>query len=113
MNKKDKTTENINASLLLDFYGKLLTKKSLEITELYYNEDISITEISENMKISRQAVHDSLKRSVTSLEKYEEKLGLVKRFQSDRKVFSEALEYIKNNDIENAKEKINMILDRL
>lgn len=62
---------------LIDIYGSLLTENQLNILELYYMEDLSLKEISEELNISRNAVHDSLKRSLNILEEYESKLGLV------------------------------------
>lgn len=67
-------------SLLRDFYGELLTPKQKEIFELYHDENLSLGEISEELGVSRQAVHDMLKNSEKALQKYEDKLGLVKRF---------------------------------
>lgn len=64
---------------LIDLYGALLTDNQLNILELYYMEDLSLKEISEELLISRNAVHDSLKRSLTILEDYENKLGLLKK----------------------------------
>lgn len=62
---------------LIDLYGVLLTENQLNILELYYMEDLSLKEISEELNISRNAVHDSLKRSINTLEEYEEKLMLL------------------------------------
>jgi len=63
--------------LLYDFYGKLLTPKQQEVMQLYYEQDLSLSEIAEELKITRQAVYDILKRSEQALEKYERKLGLL------------------------------------
>lgn len=65
------------ANDLIDFYGSLLTKNQLNILELYYMEDLSLKEIAEELNISRNAVFDSLKRSLNSLEEYESKLNLL------------------------------------
>lgn len=62
---------------LIDLYGQLLTDNQLNILELYYMEDLSLKEISEELNISRNAVHDSLKRSLSVLEEYENKLKLL------------------------------------
>ena len=64
---------------LIDLYGNLLTSNQLNILELYYMEDLSLKEISEELNVSRNAVHDSLKRSLLILEEYEEKLELLKK----------------------------------
>lgn len=69
--------KKVEFSLMLDFYGKLLTDKQLEVMELYYNQDLSLTEIAENLNVTRQAVHDAIKKSEKSLKEYENKLNLV------------------------------------
>lgn len=67
-------------TLLYDFYGELLTDRQKELYQLYHLDDLSLGEISEQMSISRQGVHDAIKRCDTQLAKYEEKLQLVHRF---------------------------------
>ncbi|HHW56522.1 MAG TPA: putative DNA-binding protein [Clostridia bacterium] len=79
-------------TLLYDFYGALLTDKQKEIFEMYYLNDYSLGEISELLDISRQGVYDTLKRAESSLEFFEEKLGLVKKHQEMVK----KLEKVKN-----------------
>jgi predicted DNA-binding protein YlxM (UPF0122 family) len=71
-------------TMLFDFYGELLTEKQKLILDLFYNEDCSLGEIGAEMGISRQAVHDAIKRSEQSLVTYEEKLGLVKKFMLEQ-----------------------------
>ncbi len=66
-------------SLLLDFYGELLTEKQREYADLYFNENLSLGEIAENDGISRQAVRDSLLRAEAALLETERKTGLVER----------------------------------
>lgn len=65
----------IEISELLDVYGKLLTNKQLEIMKQYYDEDLSLSEISENLNISRQAVYDTIKKSEKLLYEYEQSVG--------------------------------------
>lgn len=64
-------------SLLFDFFGPLLTEKQQELIKQYYLEDLSLAEIAEGAGVSRQAVHDLIKRAESALEEYERKLGLV------------------------------------
>ena len=80
--------------LLFDFYGGLLTEKQCLMFDLYYQWDLSLGEIAEQQKISRQAVYDIIKRSEKALEEYEEKLGLVKKFQDNKEKLRKALELI-------------------
>ena len=72
--------KNLDLSLLLDFYGELLTEKQKEAMEYYYYEDMSLAEIAEHQNITRQGVRDSIKRGEQVLGAMEEKLGLAARF---------------------------------
>lgn len=76
-------SKNLEYGLLLDVYGCLLTDKQLEMMELYYNDDLSLSEIGEQFGISRQGVHDSIKRSETALDEFESKLGILKARQEE------------------------------
>lgn len=73
-------SDTFHMSMLFDFYGDLLTKKQKELFDLYYNEDLSLTEISEHAGISRQGVRDAIVRAETVLRDTEDKLGLVKKY---------------------------------
>ncbi len=73
-------SDTFQMSMLFDFYGELLTDKQKELFDLYYNEDLSLTEISELAGISRQGVRDAIVRSETILRDTEDKLGLVKKY---------------------------------
>lgn len=72
-------TTRINA--LFDFYSTLLTHKQQTIVQLYFQDNYSLSEIADEMDISRQAVNDSLRRTEESLEQYEEKLQLYRKHQ--------------------------------
>ena len=73
--------KNLDISVLLDFYGDMLTEKQREVIGFYYNEDLSLSEIGEFEGITRQGVRDSIKRGEAVLLEMEDRLGLAKRFR--------------------------------
>ena len=77
--------KNVEICLLLDFYGKLLTDRQREIMSLYYEDNLSLTEVAEELNISKQGVSDSLKRSEKVLYETEEKLQLLKQHMESNK----------------------------
>ena len=70
--------------MLLDFYGELLTDKQRECCDLHYNEDLSLSEIAEQLGISRQGVWDNIRRAESAMQDIEEKTGLIRRFEGTR-----------------------------
>ena len=68
-------------NLLMDCYMDLLTDKQQDYLTFYYAEDLSLSEIAEDLNVSRNAVYDNLKRAVHLLEEYEEKLHLLHKHQ--------------------------------
>lgn len=74
-------------NVLYAYYKLLLTEKQQQIFEFYYEEDYSISEISEELGISRNAVFDTLKKVVKQLDKYEELLELYKKEQLRNKIY--------------------------
>ncbi len=64
-------------ALLYDFYGPMLTQRQQELIQAYFLDDLSLAEIADESGVSRQAVHDLIKRSEALLHEYEEKLGFV------------------------------------
>ena len=69
----------IEMGLLLDVYGPLLTEKQRDLVDFYYNEDLSLGEIAENLGISRQGVRDGLLHAEEALRSYEEKLHFLEK----------------------------------
>lgn len=89
--------KNLEITLLLDFYGEMLTPKQRSMVEYYYNDDLSLAEIAENEGITRQGVRDSIKRAEAQMLEMEEKLGLSRRF---RRISADAQEIVQlANDI--------------
>ncbi len=79
----------LKISLLYDFYGALLTEKQQVSLELHYFQDLSLSEIAEQLEVSRQAVHDLLKRAEQILDEHENKLQLVARYHEERQLLRE------------------------
>lgn len=77
--------KNVEICLLLDFYGNLLTDRQKEIMTLYYEDNLSLTEVASELDISKQAVSDSLKRSEKILYDTEAKLQLLKQHLESKK----------------------------
>lgn len=73
-------SKDLNFTMLLDVYGALLTEKQRETLEFYYNDDLSLSEISEEMGITRQGVMNCIKKCEQRLLELEEEMGLVSRF---------------------------------
>ena len=73
--------KNMKFPLLLDTYGVLLTERKREILDYYYNDDYSLSEISELTGISRQGVRDSIKKSEEEIYGYESRLKIVEKYE--------------------------------
>lgn len=72
--------KNVRICLLFSFYRNMLTKRQIDCVDLYYNEDLSLAEISELLGITRQGVRDNIKRAENTMNDTEERLGLVTKF---------------------------------
>lgn len=104
-------------AILLDIYGKMLTQRQQEVMAAYYEDDLSLGEIAENLNITRPGVHDLVQRSKSQLQSWEAQLGLAQKDDQRRKVVSgirnlteEALKLAEN---ERLKEKIRLIQEGL
>ena len=81
--------DRVEISLLMDYYGPLLTEKQKSIMELYYNEVLSLAEIAELNNTSRQAIHDLIKRCYKQFLAYESKLNLLeKSLEKEKKIIN-------------------------
>lgn len=101
-------------SLLYDFYGELLTDKQKDIVDMYYNNDLTLSEISEQIGISRQGVYDALKRAENTLEDYEKKLGLVEKLLQQKsllKKISSMLDQILSSELQNSEVSKDRIIE--
>ena len=108
--------ERVELSLLYDFYGALLKENQRRMFEANVLEDYSLTEIAEEEGISRQGVYDAVKRASGQLKKYEERLGLVKRFQRQNtlvRILKERLTEFDGIQQEEGWQEIRLLLEEL
>lgn len=84
------------ASMLYDFYGSLLSESQNEIMALYHEDNLSLSEIAEELGQTRQAVHYTLRKAEKALKSYEEKLGLVASYKENRKRAQKAYKIIES-----------------
>lgn len=76
--------DSLEMTLLFDYYGDLLTQRQQECFDLRYNQDLSMTEIAQELGVSRQGVFDNLSRAEALLRNMEEKTGCVRRSMQAR-----------------------------
>ena len=112
--------KNLKLACLLDFYGEVLSERKQSVLSLYYNEDLSLAEIAEEIGISRQGVHDIVKRCTKKLKEYESALHLVEKFQNMKEKLTEVTELLNtetvtgsNTDIQKAKQLLNEVIAEL
>lgn len=95
--------KNLEITILLDFYGEMLTSKQREFLDFYYNEDLSLAEIAANVGITRQGVRDAIKRAECLLYDMEQRLGLVARFKDVQNGLEEIIDCASKISAENRK----------
>jgi hypothetical protein len=111
----------IEISMLYDFYGQLLTAKQQELLKLYHEDNYSLSEIAEEYGISRQGVHDTVKKAEKALHEYESKLGLISKFTTteeavaaiDSEIDLLMLENRQNNQLTERLKQIKSIIDKI
>ena len=102
------------ASMLYDFYGALLSESQREVMALYHEDNLSLSEIAEELSQSRQAVHYSLKRAESALAEFEAKLGLVKTYRENQALADKALRLLEKPDLsEKDRDKIAKAIGKL
>ena len=84
--------EALEMTLLFDYYGDLLTERQRSCVDMRYNQDLSLSEIAEELGVSRQGVYDNLSRAEALLRNMEEKTGCVQRAMKTRKAVREILD---------------------
>lgn len=109
--------ELIRITMLIDYYGTLLTEKQNQILKMYYEEDYSLAEIADNYNITRQAAFDAIKKGEAVLNKYEYALNLAQK-QTEKEKTAEEIRNLLNNLTINQNEaevikKIEKLLDKI
>ena len=99
--------KNIQVSMLLEMYGKLLTDKQVDVIDLYYNQNLSLSEIAEELNITRQGVRKSLGDGEKKLLDIEEKLGFMAQKQRREKIIDDI--YQKTFDKNLRKKLLNLL----
>ena len=101
-------------SMLYDFYGSLLSDSQNEIMALYHEDNLSLSEIAEELGQTRQAVHYNLRKAEKALKSYEEKLGLVASYKENRLLAQKLFSIIDSAGIaESYAEKIKKIVEQI
>lgn len=104
-------TNQVN--LLFDFYAPLLKGKQREYLELYYLDDLSLSEIAEMHEVSRQAVYDHIKRAEKQLFEYEEKLRLAERHEQRQTLLDKTMQMVAAADECETREGLLSLLRQL
>ena len=99
--------KNIKVSMLLEMYGKLLTDKQVDVIDLYYNQNLSLSEIAEELNITRQGVRKSLVDGEKKLIDIEEKLGFLAQKERREKIIDDI--YQKTFDKNLRKKLLNLL----
>lgn len=103
----------VEQTLLYDFYGELLTERQQQVYENVVLEDFSLSEVAEELRISRQGVHDMIKRCNHTLEEYESRLHLVEKFLNIRSQVQKIQELAAKYNAGEITEISNEILEEL
>lgn len=91
--------KDLKIAYLLDFYGEVLTERKRDVLDMYYNEDLSLSEIAEQIGISRQGVRELIKKSEEELLFLEDKLGLAHKMSALRQHSDSLLTLAQSTDI--------------
>ena len=98
--------KSVKISMLLEIYRKMLTEKQADVVDLYYNQNLSLGEIAEDLKITRQAVRKSLVEAEKNLLMFEEKLDILERHIKREQKIDQILKKIED-------EKLKKLIDEL
>lgn len=98
MSQENRLEKTNRVNLLFDFYETLLTEKQQTFLKYYFHDDFSLGEIAAEFGISRQAVYEHIKRAEAMLDVYEEKLGLLSKFEKRQELLNELGQLLELSD---------------
>lgn len=101
--------KDLSLTMLFDIYGGLLSANEKDAFEYYYCDDLSLSEISEIMKMTRQGVRDNVVRAEKLLRECEQKLGLQKKLSDAEAFISRAKNALASGNIKLAEEELDKI----
>ncbi|MBN1624716.1 MAG: DNA-binding protein [Clostridia bacterium] len=101
----------VKIGLLYDFYESLLTSRQSAVLDMYLNENLSLAEISDEINITRQGVHDIISRTAAKLIEYEDKLKLSARMMDNKKIARDVIDEINNGNTGTAIEYLRKITE--
>ncbi len=99
--------KNVKMTMLLDIYGKLLTEKQQDMLDLYYNQNLSLSEIAEEVGITRQGARKIIVEGEKKLINFEELLGFLDKKITNDKIINDLIKKTKDSDF---KEKLKRLL---
>lgn len=105
--------KNLNFSHLLDFYKNVLPDRTANMLDMYYNEDLSLSEIADNFGITRQGVRDLIKRGEEELLKFEESIGLIKKIEDLDKEIKKIKNFAKDKNYIEILDKLDKLSEIL
>ena len=105
--------KNVEVSMLMNIYGKLLTEKQYEFLDNYYNSDLSLSEIAENFGITRQAARDNIKKGENKLFEFEEKLQIMKRMLQQEKKIGSILSELTKLQSDSSDKQVQKVLNHI
>ncbi len=103
----------VKVAELYDIYGPLLNEKQRDVINCYYNEDLSLQEIAENNKKSKQAISDMMTRTVDKLFEFEDELSLLEKKDELKDALTSIRELMENSKNKEAIEKITKTIERI
>ena len=103
----------VKVAELFDIYGPLLNDKQRDVINCYYNEDLSLQEIADNNKKSKQAISDMMSRSVDKLFEFEDELSLLRKQEELKETLIGIRELMENSNYEQAVNEITKKIENI